>query len=60
MVIQKAEGHQLNSENGQGMVEYGLIIAVIVIAVFIVMAAGFAPKVFGIFESIRTQVSNVG
>lgn len=58
-VVPKVNMRQSGSESGQGMVEYALIIAILVIAIFIVMSGGFAAKVFDIFQFILTQVSSV-
>lgn len=42
-------------ESGQGMVEYGLIIALIAIAVIAALSA-LAPKISGIFNAAGTKL----
>lgn len=58
-MIRKAMQCDSVSENGQSMVEYGLIIAMIVIVTFIVMSIGFGPAVLEMFGNIVTQTNAV-
>ena len=46
----------LKDENGQGMVEYGLIIALISIAAIATLKL-LGPKISGFFESANTALS---
>lgn len=46
-------------ESGQGMVEYGLIIALIAIAVIAALTA-LGPKISGIFESAGSKLDVAG
>ncbi|MCX7615307.1 MAG: Flp family type IVb pilin [Clostridiales bacterium] len=45
----------LQSEDGQGMVEYGLIIGLVAIALIVALTA-FAPKIRGVFERAGTAL----
>lgn len=58
-VIRKANKRQSGSESGQAMVEYALIIAILVIAIFIVVSGGFAARLFDMFQFILNQVRSV-
>ena len=44
-------------ENGQGMVEYGLIIALVAIVVIVALKA-LAPAISNIFDSAATELTN--
>ena len=47
-------------ESGQGMVEYGIIVALIVgIAVFVFGSGGLDAAIKGVFNKITTKVNNV-
>lgn len=46
-------------ESGQGMVEYGLIIALIAIAVIAALKL-LGPAISGIFEDAQTELEGVG
>ena len=46
-------------ESGQGMVEYGLIIALIAIAVIAALEL-LGPAISGIFEDAQTELEGVG
>ena len=48
----------LKDENGQGMVEYGLIIALIAIAVIAALKL-LAPAISGIFTDAKTELDAV-
>ncbi len=48
----------LRDENGQGMVEYGLILGLIAIAAITVLIA-LGPKVEGIFKSASNAIDKV-
>ena len=45
-------------ENGQGMVEYGLILALIAIVVIVALVA-LGPKIKNIFQSVNDSVPEV-
>lgn len=47
-----------NEESGQGMVEYGLIIALIAIVVIVALVA-LGPKIAGIFDKIGEELPDV-
>lgn len=47
----------IGSERGQGLVEYGLILGVIVIVVFIVIYTGMSATVREIYQSNAAKVS---
>lgn len=59
IVFRKAMNRRFNSESGQGMVEYSLIMALIVLAVFVVMASGMSVKVHDMYQNIRATISAV-
>lgn len=44
-----------NEESGQGMVEYGLIVALIVVVIVVVIAA-FREKIEGLFGGIGNKI----
>ena len=46
----------LMDENGQGMVEYGLILALIAVAAIVVLT-GLGDKVKGVFNNVENQLS---
>lgn len=48
----------LKDENGQGMVEYGLILGIIAVAVIGVLIA-FGPKIVAIFQAASDEVDQV-
>ena len=45
-------------ENGQGMVEYGLILALIAIVVIVALVA-LGPKIKNVFQSVNDSVPEV-
>ena len=49
----------IKEEDGQGMVEYGLIIAGIAVAVIAAIWL-LGPAIAGMFDGIRTDISNPG
>ena len=49
----------LKDENGQGMVEYGLIIGLIAVAVIAVLGL-LGPKIAGLFNKVNTTLNGVG
>ena len=49
----------LKDENGQGMVEYGLIIGLIAIAVIAVLVV-LGPKVADLFKQVDEQIPTRG
>lgn len=50
-------GEIIRSEDGQGMVEYGLIIGLIAIALIAALVA-FAPQIKGVFTRAGTELDN--
>ena len=48
----------LKDENGQGMVEYGLILGLIAVAAIAVLIT-LGPKVTQIFDNAETQIDKV-
>lgn len=48
----------LKDENGQGMVEYGLILGLIAVAAITVLIT-LGPKVTKIFQGAETQINQV-
>lgn len=44
-----------NEESGQGMVEYGLIVALIVVVIVVVIVA-FGGKIRGLFDGIGNKM----
>jgi pilus assembly protein Flp/PilA len=51
VVVQRSERH----EEGQGMVEYGLIIAAVALAVIVALFA-LGPKIGSMFSSVSTSM----
>lgn len=49
----------LREESGQGMAEYGLILALIAIAA-VVAVSGLGDKIKAIFEDLTTKFDNPG
>lgn len=47
----------LRDENGQGMVEYGLILGVIAVAAIAALVI-LGPKIKGIFDAANEQLDN--
>ena len=45
----------LADENGQGMVEYGLILGLIAVAAIAALVI-LGPKIKGIFDSVNSQI----
>lgn len=45
----------LKDENGQGMVEYGLIIALVAVVVIAALAL-LGPKIKGIFDNVNSEI----
>ena len=48
----------LKDENGQGMVEYGLIIALVAVVVIAALAL-LGPKIKGIFETVNSEIDAI-
>ena len=48
----------LKDENGQGMVEYGLILGLIAVAAITVLIT-LGPKVTGIFTKAETEIDKI-
>jgi len=46
-----------NEESGQGMVEYGLIIALIAVVVVVALIT-LGPKIRGIFTKVSTDIDS--
>lgn len=46
-----------NEESGQGMVEYGLIVALIVVVIVIVIAT-FKDEIVKLFDGIGTKIND--
>lgn len=46
----------LMDENGQGMVEYGLILALIAVVVIVALTA-LGPKISGIFNGVSNKIN---
>lgn len=57
--MKKTSTMQIGSEDGQTMVEYGLIIGIIVIAILIVISGGLAVKVVDIYQNISGNVNSL-
>lgn len=49
----------LNEESGQGMVEYGLILALIAVAAIVVLGA-LGGKIKATFENANTALNSAG
>lgn len=49
----------LKDENGQGMVEYGLIIGLVAVALIAALVI-FAPKIEGVFTRAGSALDGVG
>ncbi len=49
----------LKDENGQGMVEYGLIIGLVAVALIAALVI-FAPKIEGVFTRAGSALDDVG
>jgi Flp pilus assembly pilin Flp len=58
-MIRKAGKLCIGSERGQGLVEYGLILGVIVIAVLIVISTGISVTIRDLYQSNAAQVNDV-
>ncbi|SHI18987.1 hypothetical protein SAMN02745823_03194 [Sporobacter termitidis DSM 10068] len=56
-MIQKAGRCRISGESGQGLVEYALIIAVLVVAILVTFSLGFAAKVLDIYQYILAKAS---
>ena len=46
-------------EEGQGMVEYGLIVGLIAIVVIVALVA-LGPKIRDMFQDVNDQIDNIG
>ena len=46
-------------EEGQGMVEYGLIIGLIAVVVIVALVA-LGPKIRGMFQDVNDQIDEIG
>ena len=46
-------------EEGQGMVEYGLIIGLIAVVVIVALVA-LGPKIRDMFQDVNDQIDNIG
>lgn len=56
-MISEVFKHLSDLENGQTLVEYALILAVVVIAVFILAFIFFAEGISDIYQNIMTQTT---
>jgi len=46
-------------EEGQGMVEYGLIVGLIAVVVIVALVA-LGPKIRDMFQDVNDQIDNIG
>ena len=53
--MKKVKNWFVSEESGQGMVEYGLIIALIAVVVIVALTA-LGPKVKGIFTKVNDEI----